>query len=264
MAISSTGSVSGYTIGGKPLGVQLGTKSATALLGNSTSATSLFASNLTGNSGGVTVDARQIAIKGMQDQIDRLQGFRTDLSVAEKQELANYQKTIQDFNEIASTRLLNKYELADRAEAYIESYKILGKEYADFTNDATVTALSSQLEDLIATKPKGAEAVRLERLQNVLNTIEDQINSSDSGATDLLTSRGISVARQINQLTAARPISSLSQDEIRQHDELVEKINSYVGFELDLTSGTKLKIERLQNTIDIIQQGGTTSGSLFV
>ncbi len=264
MAIGSTQSLTGYTIGGKALGVQIGNKSATELLGGG-SAASLFAATLNGSSGGITVTATDIAVKGMQDQIDRIQGYRTNLTVAEKQDLADYQSKIQHFNDLASVRVLTNDEVSDRADAYVEAYKILGKEYVDFTNDATVTNLSSQLEKLIATKPVGPEAVRLERLQNTLSSLDSQISNSDSGSTELITSRAISVAKQINKLTAARPMASLTADERSQHDDLVEQINNYVGFDLELTSKQKEQIERLQTNISLLQQGASSSGGgMFV
>ena len=256
MAIGSSNNVTGYSIGGKPLGVQLGQKSATALFGDNTAdATSLFAANLSGSSA-ITIDSQQIAIKGIQDQIDRIQGYRTNLTPTEKKRLKDYQEQIVNINQTATTRLLTEDEITERAEAYIESYKILGKEYEDFTNDVFVTSKSNELDKLLKTKPQGAEAVRLERLENVLTNLKARATDRETDPPATLISQITSVNRQIAQLTPARPISTLSREEVRQHDQLVSEINDYVGFELELTSTKKLQIERLQKTIEVIQQGG--------
>lgn len=256
LAIGSSKSVGGYTIGGRKMGVQLGQKSATALYGdNAANPTSLFSANLIASSA-ITIDSTQIAVKGIQDQIDRIQGFRTNLSSAEKEKLQKYQQTIVDINNTATTRILTKTEIADRAEAYVESYRILGKEYTDFSNDTFVKNKSADLADLIATKPRGAEAKRLERLEGVLQNLKDDAYSRESDPPATLVARITSINRQVSNLTTPRPISTLSKDELRQHDKLVDEINSHVGFELELSSAKKLQIERLQKTMQSIQQGG--------
>ena len=262
MAIGSSNSATGYSIGGKSLGVQLGQKSGTALFGNNVGADSLFSASLTATSA-ISIDAQQIAIKGIQDQIDRIQGFRTNLTPAEKAQLAKHQQAIVDFNQIAATRVLTKSEIGERAEAYIESYRILGKEYEDFSSDEFVDEKSGELATLLATKPKGAEAARLERLQNVLETLKSTALGGDGDPSATLMAQITSVNKQVAQMTQPRPISSLSQAELRQHDDLVFEINTHVGFELELTSFKKLQIERLQKTMEVIQKGGGSAGGLF-
>lgn len=255
MAVGSTNSLTGYTIGGKPLGVQLGSKSATSLFGDGTaSAASVFSANLASSSAS-GVDSQQLILNGLQNQIDRIQGFRTNLTPAEKEQLTKYQTTITDINQTATTRLLTKIEIRDRADAYIQAYKILGKEYEDFSNDAFIQEKSTALTELLATKPKGAEAEHLERLENVLATLKDAATNRDTDPPATLIARITSVNRQVAQLTAARPISTLSKDELRQHDELVEAINIHAGFDVELTSRQKLQIEHLQKTMDLVQQG---------
>ncbi len=229
--------------------------------GNGGGGASLFQTAANASSG-LTVDTKQLITKGLQDQIDRLQGYRTNLSVAEKQKLADYQKKITDINQLASTRILTNIEKADRAEAYVESYKILGKEYVDYSDDAVVTKTAAALKDLIASKPKGAEAARLERLQVAFNGLTDQADKAEGDTPKYLASQILSLSRQINQLTAPRKISSLSVAERRQHDALVDKINEHVGYEYELNSTKKLKIEQLQATINAVNSGST--GALYI
>lgn len=257
MAIGSIngGKSFGYSIGGKPLGVQIGQKSAADLLGGG-NANNLFAANLQASSS-ITVSANDAVLKGLQDEIDRTFGYRTNLSVAEKQQLADLQTKITDIEKLAATRALTNDEISQRADLYVESYKILGKDYVDVSGDAFVQQQLAALDDLLATKPVGADARRLENLQTIEQTLSDDINSAgDKGATETTTARLISVKKQIAALTAPRKMSQLTISERNAHDDIVNAINDHVGQEFQLTSDKKLKIERLQATIDAISSGG--------
>ncbi len=256
MAIGSISGSTGYTIGGRSVGAK-----ATDLFGdNSANATSLFEASVTASSG-LTVDSQDIVVNALQNQIDRLQGYRTNLTVTEKQQLADYQQTITDINETATGRLLTSDEIEERADAYLNAYKILGKEYKDFSNDTFITDRSTALEDLIATKPTGAEADRLERLQVVYETLKTRATGRDTDPPTSLVAQISSVGKQISQLTIARPMATLTPEEIRQHDVLVDEINDHAGYELELNSTKKAQIEKLQDTINKIRNG--TSAGLF-
>lgn len=254
MAIGSIGGSSSYGASSSKASQLFGD-------GNGGGASSIF-STAANASSGLSVDTRQLITKGLQDQIDRLQGYRTNLTVAEKQKLADYQQEITNINQMATTRILTSEEKNDRAEAYVESYKILGKEYEDVSDDTYVTTRAQEITDLLATKPKGAEATRLERLQTVYTSLTDQADEVEGDIPTYLGSQILSVARQIQQLTAPRKLASLSIAERNQHDKLVNEINEHVGFEYELTSDKKLKIEKLQATINAVNSGST--GALYI
>lgn len=256
----SNSNPTGYTLGGKQLGVQIGQKSGQELFGNTAgkSADSVFQINITATSG-ITVDETQIAVKGLQDEIDRTLGYRTDLTVAQKQQLSKLQGEISEIESLASARILTTTELGDRAELYLDAYQLLGKEYKDVSNDAFVETVSDALKDLIATKPEGASLKRLEKLERYKEQLNDNLTRQGDNPSETTTERLISASKKISQLTAPRAISSLSPEDIRTHDNLVEEINKYVGIDLELTSKKKLKIERLQGTIAAIQAGGVNT-----
>ncbi len=256
MAIGSIGGSSGSSYGSS-------SSKASQLFGDGNGATgsSLFRTAANASSG-LSVDTKQLITKGLQDQIDRLQGYRTNLSVAEKQKLADYQAEITSINQLATTRLLTTEEKSDRAEAYVESYKILGKEYEDVSDDTYVTSRAAEITDLLATKPQGAEATRLERLQTAYNSLTDQADDAEGDTPTYLASQILSIARQIQELTVPRKIASLTVAERNQHDKLVNEINEHVGFEYELTSDKKLKIEQLQATINAVNSGST--GALYL
>lgn len=268
MAIGSvSSSKSWFTIGGKALGVQLGQKSATALFSGG-SATSLFSTAAAGAIGSISVGANDAILKGMQDEIDRLQGFRTDLTVAEKQQLSEYQGKISDIEKEAQSRALTDDEISERADLYARAYKILGKDYTDVSDDSFVQTKLTAIDDLLATKPTGADADRLERLENIKATLTDQANTAaaGNGATDTVSSQLITVNGQIYDLTRPRDFTDLSQDEIKQYDELATAINDHLGYEYQLPADKRLKIAHIQQTMDTLQSsgGGTTSAALDI
>lgn len=263
MAIGSIGSGSGsaYTIGGKPLGVQLGNKSGAELFGGGgSSAESLFAITSTATaSAGVQVDANQMVLKGIQDEIDRTLGYRTDLSVTEKQKLADLQTEIGQYNETAQARSLTQAELGERGDLYIEAYAILGKDYVDVAADEFLTEKSDELSDLMARKPVGAEAKQLERLETMRDGIYSRIEDLGESGAEIYYRQIRSISARISELTAPRDITELSAEEIRQHDEIADEINDYAGQELQIKSDKRLKIARLQKTMELVQQGGVNT-----
>ncbi len=257
MAIGSIGSGSAYTIGGKPLGVQLGGKSATDIFAGGSSAQSLIGitSNAT-SAGGVQVDPQQMILKGLQDEIDRTLGYRTDLSVTEKQKLADLQSKITGYNKNAEVRSLTKEELSERADLYVEAYAILGKDYVDVAADEFLTEKTDELSELMKTQPVGANAKRLDRLQTMYDNYTARVDDADGANADTYYLPLRSISYQIQKLTAPRSIDQLSAEEVRRHDEIADEINNHAGQELQIKSDKRLKILRLQKTMEMIREGG--------
>lgn len=257
MAIGSVGSGSAYTLGGKPLGVQLGGKTANEFFGAGDSAQSLIAITSNASSaGGVQVAPNQMVLKGLQDEIDRTLGYRTDLSITEKQKLADLQGEIEQLNQFAQARSLSSEELKERGDLYVEAYTILGKDYVDVAADEFLTGKTEELSELMARKPVGEEAKRLARLETMVENITNRVDEMGESGADIYYAQLKSLSNSIRLLTAPRDITELSRDEIRQHDELAEEINSYAGEELQIDSEKRFKIARLQETMRAIQAGG--------
>ena len=53
--------------------------------------------------------------------------------------------------------------------------KFLGKDYVDVENDDFLKAKTAELDELIATKPKGADARRLEQLRTLKERLEQRV-----------------------------------------------------------------------------------------
>lgn len=254
---------SSYSINGRPLGVQLGQKSGTSLFGGGGDPSNFFAANVTGSQT-IKVDPMQMVVKGIQDEIDHINGYRTNLSVAEKQQLADLQTKISKFNDFAQGRSLTQDEISERSELYVEAYRILGKDYVNVASDEFLTQKTDELTALMANKPTGADAARLETLQNLKTSMLDRIESSGQTFTGEIYYLPLrNVQRQIDQLTAPRDITELSPDELRQHDEIADAINEHAGQELQLKSDKRLHIARLQKTMELVQQGVGTGVNIL-
>ena len=247
----------GYTIGGRRLGVQIGNKGADDIFGTNGTNTILTA-NIQATSS-ITVDKNQMILKGLQDEIDRTMGFRTDLTVAEKQKLADLQGKITDLEKLAQERRLTSPEIKKRADLYIQSYKILGKDYVDVESDTFLKEKSAAIDELLAPELKGEPAKRLASLKKLKSRLEARVADRGESVPETLLNQIRSVNKQISNLTTPRKMSELSVTEQREYDSLVKEVNGHAGQELLLDSKKKLKIERLQRTIDAINAGGVNT-----
>lgn len=201
----------------------------------------------------------QIIINGLQKSIDQTLGYRTNLDVAEKQKLADLQGKIADIEARQKTRLLTSDEIKQRATLFIAAYKLLGKQYTDISHDTFVKGKLDELTTLLETKPKGEQAARLKKLQNLQKDLQNQATATGAYGVDTRSLELLSISRQIGDLTPPRKISQLSITERNQYDRIVTQINDHVGNEYQLPSAKKLKIERLQATIDVLKSGGVNT-----
>lgn len=248
----------GFGFGQRKMGVQLGQKSARELLGGG-KVENLIAINFAGTVGESQVSKTDVIVKGLKDEIDRTLGFRTNISASEKKQLEKYQADIQGLEAEAQKRLLTPSELQDRARFYVESYRILGKDYVDIRNDSFLSKKSAEIDTLLATKPKGDQAERLADLKRYRAEINRQMNEAGDKPPITLFTRLRSANQQISDMTRPRKMSTLSSEERAQYDRLVGELNAHAGQELQLDSRKKLKIERLQASMEAIKAGGVNA-----
>lgn len=190
----------------------------------------------------------KLSIKGLEREMNRLLGFKTDLTPVQNKKLAELQKQITDIEKKAGdTKGLSIEELEERARLYKESYSILGKDYVDKEADPRLQALTEQVDALLAPKLRGAKKVRLETLKKIEDSALDAVVDNPESETSRRRLRNIK--RQIAELTAPRDVSKLSPDEKRDYDELVGKINDIAKTEFLLTSRKKIRVEQLRGSI---------------
>jgi len=186
-----------------------------------------------------------LIVDGMQRQIDKLNGFKTDLTPAQKKKLAQNQAEIAKIEKKATViKGLSVEDSTRRAELFKESYSILGKEYVDSSSNATLNRLTSQVDKLLEPKLRGAPLARLENLKKLAASAYAAINDNPENETARRNYANIKF--QINSLTRPRKISQLSIPERNQYDELVGKVNEAAGTKFLLPSAERLRSERLQ------------------
>ena len=107
------------------------------------------------------------------------------------------------------------------------------------------------IDDLLAPRLDRLAANRLETLENLKATIEEQIGDNPKNRTAQLQLQNVS--RQINDIVVPRNISELSQSERVEYDRLVEQVNEYAGAKLVLNARESVRVYNLEKTIQDMQ-----------
>lgn len=192
-------------------------------------------------------DTNQLLAQSLKREIDRLQGYKTDLTPAENKRLAKLQADIQRINESAGPDGLSLDRHEDRAELYREANAILGKPYVDIEADPELSEMVAQVDTLLETKYRGATKKRLENLRALEEKFYQSYYNGNTSAT--LARQIANVKTQISRLAAPRPMAELTPGERREYDGLVEKINARAGYEYLMPSRKRARAESLQKTM---------------
>lgn len=196
-----------------------------------------------------SIQANDLIVKGLQRDLDRLNGYKVDLPPAQQKELEDLQAQIGRINERADPDgVLSDSDATDRTELYQDAYKILGKDYVDVKKDSTLTNLMQKVDDLLEPKLRGAQKARLERLRTLETNF---LNDYEKGSTSNAQMRQIrNIQVQIRELTPPRQLSQLSNTERADYNNLVKQINEKSGTDLLLNTRDRLKAEQIQSSID--------------
>lgn len=195
-----------------------------------------------------TADSSQLIKKSLKREIDRLQGYKTNLTPAESKRLAKLQTDIQRIKENAGPDGLSLEQRDERAELYRQANDILGKPYVDVEADPELSALVKQVDTLLETQYRGPTKKRLENLRALEGKFYDAYFAGNSSAT--LARQIANVKTQITRLAAPRPMDALSASERRDYDALVEKVNARAGYEYLMPSRKRARAESLQKTMN--------------
>lgn len=200
------------------------------------------------NSNGV--NANQLISKGLKREIDRLQGFKVDITPADARRLADLQARIGRLEANAGPNGLSTDQLNDRAALFREAYEILGKPYVDVERDPTLKQLVGLVDTLLEPKLNPAKQQRLENLRKLEENYYNQFARGNSSKT--LAQRIANVQQQIKSLTPPRKIKELNFEERAAYDKLVEQINRRAGQEYLMPAVKREKAERLQETMQTL------------
>lgn len=194
----------------------------------------------------------QATITASEREINRIRGYKLELSPADNAQLIKIQEEVQKIEEKAQAGTVRQDELEDRQELYTEADRIIGKPTVDIEADQTLAELSAGLDLVLKPRLSGPIQTQVDSLVRIKATIEDRI--ADSPKSRTLQDQFQSVSRVLDSLTPPRPFSSLSPAERRDYDEQVELINDYVGAKVELNTTESLKVSELQSTISQMQQ----------
>lgn len=202
--------------------------------------------------GDTTPAVARATIDASQRQINRIRGYKIELSPANNAQLLKIQEEIQEIERKAAAGTVRSDELEDRLELFDDANRIIGKPVVDIEGDETLAQLSAGL-DLIV-KPNLPRAVqdRVDSLVRIKNTLEERLFKNPDSQT--LKSQFQAISGLIQELTPPRPVESLSAAERREYDEQVELINAYAGAKVELQSDELIKVNKLQRTIGSMQK----------
>ena len=234
--------------------MQLGA-SASSLLGPGPSAQTFF-----GSSSADTIIAATQASTGDPDQqvakniitahrreINRIRGYKLDLTPIETQKLVELKEDIQKIEAKVSTGTVRNDELDDRLEMLLEADEILGKPTVDVEADQTLAEFNALKIGLLEPKLDSATANRVAFFERFRDTLEAEINANPERKSLQLKFR--SVVQQITTLKPLRLPSQLSVAERKAYDDIVKLINDHAGVKIELTAQETDRVEALESSI---------------
>jgi len=206
-----------------------------------------------GKSGAPTPEQKtaQVTIEAHKREINRIRGYKLQLTPAENQKLSKLQGKIQEINSRAAAGIARPDELEDRAELFREADRIIGKPTVDVEADLTLANLNEQIEALLQPKLDKATARRIESLERIKGQFEDRVAENPKNRTNL--SQLQSISRIISELKPLRSVSQLSPAERKDYDALVEQVNAQAGAKIELTSKEAIRVADLQRSISELQ-----------
>lgn len=219
--------------------------SATQFFG-SPSTESLFTA---GQTAGATEEQQTAAviISAQKREINRIKGYKIQLTPADNQRLSKVQAEIQAIEAKASNGTVRSDELEDRTELYAEADRIIGKPSADADADAELAKYATAMQTLLSPKLSASLTKRVEYLERVKEDLKEQFN--DNGDNETLRRQFQSISRLLTELTPPRPISQLSRAETKAYNDLADLINEHAGVDIQLSSRDAIRVEQLEKTV---------------
>ncbi len=196
-------------------------------------------------------EAATSTIEAQKREVNRIRGYKLQLSVAEKQKLAQIQVEIQEINQRAVDGLARPDELEDRIDLFAEADRIIGKPTVDLEADEVLADLAGVLDTLLQPRLDPARAKQVARIERVKDNLEARLNESPENRT--LLQQFQSTLRIIAQLKPLRNVKELSPAEARAYDLAVEAVNDHVGVKIELSVKETRRVNDLENSIAQLQ-----------
>lgn len=194
----------------------------------------------------------QVAITSHKREINRIRGYKLQLTPADNQRLAKLQDKITDLNRKAAEGTIRSDEIRQRGEYYRQADRIVGKPSVDVDADATLAALSKQIDALLAPRLDPARQKRLDLLEKLKGRLQTRLEDKPSNETVIAQIRNI--IKQIADIAPPRDVHTLSPGEKRTYDGLVRQVNDYAEAKLLLNARESVRVYELQRSIDQLAQ----------
>lgn len=189
----------------------------------------------------------QVIVKAQKREINRIRGFKLDLTPADLQKLSDLQGDIKRIVDKAAAGTARPDELEDRFELLSEADRILGKPIVDVEADAQLAEFNAVKLALLEPKLDDATAKKVAFMERFQATIEQQLNDDPERRSLQLKFQAIS--RQLAALNPLRSPTQLSKAESKTYDDVVELINNHAGVKIELTTAESNKVAALESSI---------------
>ena len=219
---------------------------ATSIFGSG-SAVSIFAAGVSGGASDAQIAAQQV-VNATQQEINRIRGYKVQLTPSEQRRLDEIQVEIEKITQKTINGTARPDELDDREQLFLEADTIIGKPSAGVEIDDTLEELRDKVDEVFAPRLTPPQQDRLDTLNTLLETFQDKL---DDDPTNVNTIRQLqNINRQIANIDVPRKITELSVTEKLEYDALVEETNQHAGAKLLLNSQESTRVQFLQETID--------------
>ena len=192
-------------------------------------------------------ETARVTIESQKREINRIRGYKLQLSLTEKQQLARIQVEIQEINQKVNDGTARQDELDDRKELFNDADRIIGKPIVDAEADEVLAELAGGLEELLKPKLNNALAQQVERLERLKLTLEAKVVESPDNRT--AAQQFQSAVATLARLSPLRDVAQLSVAETQVYDDLVEQINERAEAKVELQSRDAIRVAELQSSI---------------
>ncbi len=190
----------------------------------------------------------KVAIDAQKREINRLRGYKPVLTNAEKAKLAEIQAKVEAIQAKSANGTVRPDELEDRKELLARADEIIGKPTTKVDGeDEKLAEYASLMQALLAPKLNPAEQNRLDRLERVKASLEENLNKNPESAT--IRAQFQNLAQRIEELFPPRAVSELSVSERKAYDDLADLINDRAGAKIQLSARETMRVADLERSI---------------
>lgn len=210
------------------------------------SAVSIFAAKLSSGASDAQ-QAAKVVVDSSKAEINRIRGYKVQLTPAENKRLTEIQTEISKINEKASNGTVRSDEIEDRSALFLEADTIIGKPSAGVENDDVLDGIRAKIDEVLAPRLSPQRQDRLDTLNTLLASFEERLSNDSSNVVAIRQVQNIQ--RQISNIDVPRRVTELSLSERQEYDALVEQANEHAGAKLLLNVRDTARVQALEETI---------------